>query len=220
MQQKRYLALQTEGQCEELLRLEKIGFVALHPEWSQALSDKIVNNIFSNEIAPARSFGFRRCQALAMLYPIIEKEKKLDPKFYYLTIPGTDLGNRLDKVYDYREIILRKAFRILFDLAACEDYKPAINDILKYYKLYLIFVGYRERIYFFTRANYYDLEAPDISTVVKEIRLFDLLNSHPRFALLPKIKTLQSFLEHGDLVAARKMTFNLTYISCGRSESE
>ncbi len=148
-QQKQYLSLQTKGKCKALLKLERTGFLSLHPELSEALSDKFLKNIFFNKIIPARSYGFKRCQAHAMINPIIEREKKLDPEFYYLSIPGIDLGHKPGKIYDNRQVNLRKAFKILFDLAACEDFKPAINDILKYNKIFLIFVGHREQYYFY-----------------------------------------------------------------------
>ena len=175
-----YLAYQKKGRCEALVRLEQIGFVNLYPELTQALSDKTVNDIFSHEIVPSHSFGARRCQAHGKINPIIKREQLLDAEYYYLTIPGTNLGNRLDEVHDFREIILRKAFTILFDLAACYDYKPAINDILEYYKLYLIFVGYDERYYFYARAKHYDLEASDVSTVMEELKKIELPNPYPQ----------------------------------------
>ena len=217
-QKMQYLALQTKGRCVALLKLEITGFIGLYPELSEALSDKIVTNIFFNKIIPAHSYGFRRCQAHAMLNPIIEKEKKLDPEFYYLSIPGTNLGNKPGKIYSNREINLRNAFTILFDLAACVDHKPALGDILKYKKLYLIFVSYSERYYFYTRAKHYSLEAPELDTVVEKARLFDLLNPYPPHGLLPKLKVIEYLLARGDLDAARKIVFNFTYISCGKSE--
>ena len=219
-QQKRYLIIQTKGWCKELLKLEKTGFLNLYPELPEALSDKFVKNIFFNKIIPTHSYGFRRCQAHAMLNPIIEEEKKRDLEFYYLSIPGTNLGNKLDKVYDNRQIILRKAFKILFDLAACEDFKPAINDILKYNKLFLIFVGHREQYYFYIRAKHYALEAPDTSAVAEKIRRLDFASPYPQYNLMPKLIIIENLLALGDLDAARKIAFHFSYISCGRSEND
>ena len=228
VQRKQYLTYQENGQCDALGKLEKAGFLGLHPELSGVFSDKIVENIFSTEFVPSHSFGVRRCQALGMLIPILDREKILDPEFYYLSVPGTNLGNKLGKIYDPREIILRKVFSILFDLAACYDYKPAINDILEYNKLYLIFVGSIERYYFYARAKHYALEAPDIGTVVEELRQRDLSNPYPqddpahnlyaRYSPSHELKTLQQLFARGDLDAARKFIFYRTYISCGRSE--
>ncbi len=229
-QKMQYLALQTKGRCVALLKLEITGFIGLYPELSEALSDKIVTNIFFNKIIPAHSYGFRRCQAHAMLIPIIEEEKKLDPEFYYLSIPGTNLGNKLENIFDPRQLALRKAFKTLFDLAACYDYDPAINDILAYYKLFLIFVGHNERYYFYTRAKHYGLEAPDIRTVTEEMLQYWSPNPYPQadpanklyaqYSPVRKLKTILQLLARGDLDAARKTVFYRTYISCGRGDSE
>ena len=229
-QQRQYLALQTKGRCKALLKLEITGFIGLYPELSDALLDKIVKNIFIDKIIPAHSYGFRRCQARAMLNPIIEEGKKRDPEFYYLSIPGTDLGNKLGKIFNNHQINLRAAFKILFDLAACYDYKPALKDILAYHKLFLIFVGHNERYYFYIRAKHHALEAPDVATVSKEMLDIWAPNPYPQDDPLHKLyaqytpvrdlKTIQKLLTSGDLDAARKIVFYRTYISCGRSESE
>ena len=229
-QQKQYLAHQGKGQCDGLVKLEKIGFMRLYPEISGIFSDNIVEKIFSAEFIPSHSFGVRHCQAIGMLNPIMEKEKILDPEFYYLSIHGTDLGNKLEEVHNPRQIVLRKAFTILFDLAACHDYRPAINDILEYNKLYLIFIGSLEKYYFYARAKHYGLQAPDVGIVVEELRQSSLSNPYPQddpahklyaqYSLVHRIAPIQQLLAHDDLDAARKLVFNLTYISCGRSESE
>ena len=230
--QKQYLAFQTKGPCEAVVKLEQTGFLNLYPELSQALSDKVVNDIFTHEIVPLRSFGARRCQAYALLNPIIENEKKLDANYYYLTIPGTDLGHKLERIYDPREIVLRKAFTILYDLAACHDYKPAIKDILEFNKLYLIFAGYYEQYYFYARAKHYGLEAPDAGIVLEEMRRNkspfpypqdeSLLYLYEKYNTLheTRLNTIRLMLANDNLDAARKIVFKLTYISCGKSKSE
>ncbi len=78
-QQKQYLALQAKGECNELLKLEKTGFLNLNPELSKALTDKTVKNNFFTKIISANSPGFMRCRALSILNPIIENEKKTGP---------------------------------------------------------------------------------------------------------------------------------------------
>ncbi len=225
-QQKQYLSLQTMGRCEALLQLEKAGFLRLHPKLAGVFSDRFVKKIFSEELVPSHSIGARRCQAIAMLNPIMETEKKLDPEFYYLSIPGTNLGNEKEGNLNPRETALWKAFSTLFDLAACFDYKPAINDIIEYEKMYLIFVNPFEQYYFYTRAKHYGINAPDVSPVVKELqRLWspdDYPQGHPmrkiikRYNILGKVDTLRQLLVRGDLKAARIRVFKDTYISCGK----
>lgn len=210
-QQNQHLVFQAKGQCGKVLKLEIIGFLALYPELTRALSDKVVKNIFSLEIIPSHSFGGMRCQAHALLNPIIEAEKKRDPQGYNLMIPGTNLSVKQGKVYDPREIVLRKAFAILFDLAACKDYKPAIKDIIGYRNLHLIFVGNIQIYYFSVRAKFYGLDAFGFGPIAIDVRP---LKSSQRE------EKLQFFLAHGDLDAARKVVFDSTYISCGKFVSE
>jgi len=212
VQQKQYFALQEEGRCEELVALEEIGFRGLYPEISPALSDKMVNTVFTREIIPFQSFGTRRCRALSMLNPIIENEKKLDPEYYYLSIPGTNLGTKPGRIYDPREIILRKAFAILFELAACENYRPAIKDVIKYRKLYLIFVSSEEVLYFRARAKQYGLDVSGFDPLV--------LNLGDQYGISQRRDKIRDILARGDLEGLRNLAFSRTYISCGRGALE
>ena len=211
IQTKQYLIYQAQGQCKELTNLEVAGFSRLHPELAVAMKDNLVKSIFIEKIIPRHSFGFRRCKALALLNPIIEAEKKLDPEFYYLTIPSTNLNAIPKKIYDPREVSLRKAFKVLFDLAACDDHKPAIQDILFYSDLRLNLVGYHQLYYFYHRAQRHGLATPDIEQLAREIRQVELS---------PRLRKLQKLLSSRDLTASRKLVFRIAYVSCGRGMNE
>ena len=170
-QKNQHLVFQAKGQCDKVLKLEIGGFLTLYPELTPALSDKIVKNIFSLEIIPSHSFSVMRCRAHTLLNPVIEAEKKRDSQGYNLMIPGTNLSVKQGKIYDPREIILRKAFTILFDLAACKDYKPAIKDIIGFRNLHLIFVGNTQIRYFSVRAKFYGLDTIGFDPVLIDLQL-------------------------------------------------
>jgi len=236
-QLRQYLIFQKEGRCEQLLNLELIGFESLYPELSRALSDNIVKQIFTHEIVPSHSFGAMRCRAYAMLNPIIEREKQHSPIYYYLSIPGTNLSGTPEKIYEYREVILREAFSIIYSLAACEDYKPAIADIIEYSKLHLIFVDRYQKYYFYLRAKHYGLETPGINQLLLKLEAIDTdsrdreiqsyLEMDPHSAYFKqklrtllatksskRLKIIQHHLQYGDLESAKKIVFWSTDISC------
>ncbi len=204
---KKYLIYQDQARCDALAELEVKGFSELHPELAETMQDKLVKSIFVQKIIPVQSFGYRRCQALAILNPIIEAEKKLGFVHYYLTIPSTNLNALPGKIHDPREITLRRSFKILFDLAACDDYKPAIQDILSYSNLRLNLVGYHQLYYFYHRAQRHGLTTPDIVQLAREIRQVELS---------PRLQKLQEMLSNDKLTAARNLVFRIAFISCGR----
>ncbi len=208
---KKYLIYQDQARCDELAELEVAGFSELHPELAETMQGKLVISIFVQKIIPVQSFGYRRCKALALLNPIIEAEKKLDPVGYAMMIPGTNLSTTSKKIYDPREVILRKAFKVLFDLAACHDYKSAIKDIIAYHKLRLNFVGNEEILYFRNRAKRHGIDTAGFYPIPTDI---------PIYRPSTRPLRLRAALARNDLIEARELIFFLTYISCGRGMNE
>ncbi|MEK6205914.1 MAG: hypothetical protein N2B02_09855, partial [Amylibacter sp.] len=128
-------------------------------------------------------------------------------------------------------------FSKIYSLAACEDYKPAIADIIEYSKLHLIFVSHYQKYYFYLRAKHHGLETPDINELLLKLEAFDTdsrdrkiqsyLKNDPQSAyskqklrtLLAtksskRLKIIQFHLQYDDLESAKKVLFWSMDISC------
>ncbi len=191
----RHLMLQTRGKCDELPELERRGFDKLYSEMGKVLENEFANSIFLKKIIPIHSFGYRRCKALAMLNPIIQKAQEKGGDDYAMYLPIAMI-TALPKFQDSNQLRnLRSSLTELMRLAACEDYVPALSDMMRFDTERLLLVSWMKKYYFLRRVGYHGMEIPDLNRLALEIERY-----HGPFILVNSRRALDA----GDLKFARQ----------------
>ena len=125
-------ARQDVGECATVLTLEQQGFFNRYPDLARAFRDDTVRTVFETVIAPRHSVGHRRCTALREIIPVIEAAKRRA-----LLIDGAFVSPLVIIWYDdpsfqpEASAAYREALIVLYRLALCRRYRPAIADVIE-----------------------------------------------------------------------------------------
>ncbi|MEM9028484.1 MAG: hypothetical protein AAGC70_08955 [Pseudomonadota bacterium] len=132
-----YLALQRTGQCQEVRYYTKRLFLERFPNLAAAFMSDAVVQIFMRELVVIKSRGLQRCRylkSIASQQKILDnKERDFDPYWLAPSEQKYPPNPFKDRHYFGNAELRRNAnLRLLLSLAACDEYPPAVGDIVKF----------------------------------------------------------------------------------------
>ena len=167
-QRKRHSALIAQRQCEQAMQIELDGLVTLHPELTAQFQNEKLRQDFIKYIIINHSHAGRRCRAIRILLPLIEKSKKegwLIPLTAH--VRAADAGRP-----NVQELVRRiEGLAVLKNLALCYHDLASIRFIAEHHKHLSFFeTAQIEGFYFLYLARALGVEMDDFLELSRKRR--------------------------------------------------
>lgn len=128
----RSLVAQSLGQCEPVISAEIQGFYAMYPDLRAILSRDDIRANFEEVLLPNFSHALKRCRAHEILIPILEqtKRKYSHDETYPVALPRAYVLEPEPFLISNDEQTYSNAVRDIFRLGLCNEFAPALEDIV------------------------------------------------------------------------------------------
>ena len=134
-----YIAAQDRGDCKSVLRMDREAFLLHYPYMAPAMVRDDVDFSFSEHFVRRLSNGYRRCSNLSSLrrHQNELRNSNIDPPPFVLT---SSKKKQRSKMWgdngDWDDLEGRRNWALKFAViqAVCDEYKPALEDVLKFTK--------------------------------------------------------------------------------------
>ncbi len=167
-ERKRHTALIAQRQCEQAMQIELDGFIRLHPELAAQFQNRKLRQDFIRYIIINHSHAGRRCRAIRILLPLIDKSKREG-----WLIPLSAHPRAADAARPNIQDLVRRieGLAVLKNLALCYHDLASIRFIAEHHKHLRFFPNAQaEGFYFLYLARAFGVEMDDFLELSRKRR--------------------------------------------------